>query len=156
MSTNDLFTRLENWLSSLTFPKEEPLVNAAFRNFHAVLRDLLMVFEAEQPHAVTDHWLRVEKPRQPRTLAEEQRFVGFVGLVTDLTLELTRAGNYISTVGRERIDSQFGLDDAAFTVTFMGERHYRPEYRTSEMSLLYPGLNQFMTARSTREHHHRG
>lgn len=80
-------------------------------------------------------------------------------MIADLTLELTRAANYVCDRTRECLLPSFRLEAGSLLVQtgfFMepASCQARPEYRVAERILApYSGLEAFKEARSTRDVH---
>lgn len=93
-----------------------------------------------------------------RTRAERQ-FDFQVDLVFDLTLELTRAANYVCDRVRESLDPDFRMAEGllvAMSGPYMALnwKKYRVTYRGQERTEFpYPGLPQFMVIRKDRDYH---
>lgn len=155
--------RLSAWLFSRVWPGRYPRLERAFTNFRIVLRDFLNVFA---DHAETAGDIRTTKkfyqirewdPERYHRLAND--YEEHVALVEDLFLEVTRAGNHLCDVVREVLDRRFRRDEGVLIVTSgpcmdMSFKSHRVSYTVSEVSsssLPYPGLDEFLTARTSRD-----
>jgi HNH endonuclease len=160
--SNDLET-LTDWLFNRIWPSRYPDVETSLMNFRAVLSDLLSVFLA---HAEKqgDQWQTVKFYKEEGEWLPQQEYARRVhryefhcDLVTDLTLELTRAANYVCDTVRFHLDPEFRFKEGVLTVQMgpFGDfryRTYRPEYRASERTASpYPGLKEFRKIRHTRD-----
>ena len=82
-----------------------------------------------------------------------------VGLVMDLTLELTRAANYVCDHARQSISPSFRLDEGKVSAksgpNSVGTiSTYAVEYHGDErVEIPYPGLEAFVEARKSRDVH---
>jgi hypothetical protein len=151
------------WLLERYWPNRDIRLEQAFSNFRLVWQDLQIVF---LKHAIPfDKFLRTERfykgytkePQRDRILRE---YKFHVALVEDLALELTRAANLICDRVRESLDANFRIHESALVTRSgyydsFGQMIHRVEYRGAERDLLqpYPGLEQFMEQRSTRDYH---
>jgi hypothetical protein len=153
---------LADWLFSRVWPGRYLDVESSLSNFQTVLRDLLSVF-LEHAEKQGNQWQTIKFYQSDEWLPDEEynrrllRYDFHCDLVTDLTLELTRAANYICDKVRLHLDPEFRLTEGVLTVQ-MGPfqdfrwRTYRPEYRTLERTESpYPGLKEFKKIRQTRD-----
>ncbi|MFT5183269.1 MAG: hypothetical protein ACI84C_000395 [Flavobacteriales bacterium] len=86
-------------------------------------------------------------PNHPDFVIESYYF--HVRLVADLALELTRAGNYIIEQVRAQIAANYRSNEGALLINW--ELPSQTSYKTVEKDRLYPGLEEFMTMRSSRD-----
>lgn len=156
-----------SWIFSRIWPGRYPELEKAFHNFRRVLNDLLSVFErhierneyrgVENPTLWTDKFYRrgYGNPELERRLSDDYSF--HVGLVQDLTLELTRAANYVCDKVREHLEPSFRLKEGVLLVireNSLKEYQYRVEYQKQERSPMpYPGLPKFSEIRIERDFH---
>lgn len=156
--TMDQITELGVWLLSIIWPGSLPDLERAFRNFHNVLRDFINVFneDADWPHpnglmvtALTNRPAGVVLPERDRKRERDH-----ADLVVDLSLELTRAANYVCGQVRKFVDARFRLSDGALLMVFSqsgGPDLIRPEYSDEDAENLYPGLSEFRSQRFSRD-----
>lgn len=167
------FQVLREWILSRVWPCRYPELEAAFTNFSAVLGDLVDVFLQYADHEGDRLWTRKiyreAYQRADLTYAERERestqllakYEYHTDLIADLTLELTRAANYICDYIRIRVDPTYRLREGVLLVTSgmdisLRTSTYRPEYRGDErIPIPYPGLVRFEHGvRSTRDFHY--
>lgn len=159
---SDSLDMLRRWLLGRVWPARYPELEDAFENFRRVLEDLQSLFEkhAELNGEIlrTERFYRIRewnKPLYDKLLAEYEYHVW---LVEDLTLELTRAANYICDKVRSHVDPSFRLEEGLLLCDSgphspRGEFHiHRPQYRSAERtSFPYPGLERFKEVRFERD-----
>jgi hypothetical protein len=152
-----------SWLLSRVWPGRHLDLEGGLANFRFVIQDLCQVFgrhakrrndglwETEKFYKL-DHW----DPSLYSELSDD--FDEHVDLVQDLTLEMTRAANYVCDLVRKHLVPAFRMREGVLLVqggpymdlTF---KSYRVEYgRDERISRPYPGLGPFMTARFGRDH----
>jgi hypothetical protein len=155
---------LRNWIFTRVWPQRIKDMEDAFENFREVLQDLQLMFE-ENSKELNEDTLHTEKfyqidrwdPELYQYLAKKYDF--YVGLISDLMLELTRAANYICDTVRRHLDSSFRLAEGVLVVDgglYMDLKYYtfRAEYRNEERTAKpYPGLEKFKKERASRDHH---
>ncbi|MDB5292195.1 MAG: hypothetical protein JWL69_3436 [Phycisphaerales bacterium] len=154
---------LQDWLFNRVWPDHFPSLRTAFENFRRVLSDLHQVFL----DGVDDHdrdrlytAKRYHRARTDEDRARAERMFSFqVDLVFDLTLELTRAANYVCDRVRELLDPNFRMLEGVVIATsgpymiFNWKKH-RAEYRDGERTEMpYAGLREFMVVRKDRDYH---
>ena len=169
------FQRLREWILSRVWPRRFPELEAAFSNFSAVMGDLLEVLtrDVEQHGGGSRLWMRKfyrdayrrmglsfgEREKESFRLLAEYEYQ--TDLIADLTLELTRAANYICDFVRRFIDPVYRLKEGVLLVTSgmdisLRTRTYRAEYIGDDRTLMpYPGLREFETkVRAERDFHY--
>jgi hypothetical protein len=157
-------TELRNWIFARVWPQRIPELEQAFTNFRGVLQDLQLTFD-KYSKELNDDTLYTEKfykirewnPALYNYLGDKYEF--YVELVEDLTLELTRAANYICDLVWRHLDPCFRLSEGVLIVEsglYMDLTYHslRAEYRKEERTKApYPGLAKFKEVRATRDHH---
>lgn len=156
--------RLVDYLHTRVYPSRHSEVRRALENFMRVLNDFRRVFHQHSERFGTDYitskfyrdsgrgFDNVEDSRMVR------EFYFQVDLVQDLALELTRAGNYVCETVRRHLLRSYRLVEGLLVVEsgphedFSYHRH-RPQYSDNEEANLYPGLEQFLETRTTRDLH---
>ena len=155
------------WILSRIWPGQHPQLEASFRNFMVVARDLVNVFGTYAVQVSDDLW-RTEKfyklkewdPEGYRVKSEE--YDAHVDLVQDLTLELTRAANLLCDRVREVLFARFRIRQGALLIQSGPHRGLsvvtsRVEYQTDERTAMpYPGLKEFKSVRLNRDSHFGG
>ena len=163
IDTYEELRALIGYIASRVWFKKYPALEYALINFKNVLNDLLLIFDkySETTGKVystkkiyQDAW---DEPEKEDRLLKKYQY--HVDLVEDLTLELTRAANYIFDKVREFIFHAFRMKEGVLMVQsgphidFTWKTH-RPEYKLEErIDFPYPGLREFMTIRADRLHH---
>ena len=155
---------LRQWLFTRVWPdRHQPLVDA-LENFRKVLSDLVVFFrdvgeesgpmwQVEKLHKRLDRW----DPEAYQRLADQGEFN--VDVVEDLALELTRAANLVCDQVRRTLLPGFRLQEGLVVVTagpFMDLMYktYRTRYASGTAPAgAYPGLEQFLVDRETRDIH---
>lgn len=154
--------KLIDYILSRVWPHRYPGLESSFFNFKNVMNDLLKVFDEHAENVGENEiWTRKfykipewDTDKYDRLL-EKYRY--HVNLVTDLTLELTRAANYMFDSIREHLLANFRLEEGVLLVIigpFMDFtwRTHRVEYRGEERTEFpYPGLKEFMKIRDDRD-----
>ncbi|WP_333887300.1 HNH endonuclease [Sphingobacterium siyangense] len=134
----------------------------AFVNFKNVLNDLLNVFD-EYSEPWGNDALQTKKfykisdwnPNLYDKLLDDYTY--HVHLITDLTLELARAGNLLFETVRKHLFPGFRVHEGVLIVEIgpfmdLSWKTLRPEYRLEEKQKHpYPGLRKFMEIRSQRD-----
>ena len=156
--------RLVDYLYSRVYPSRHSEVCRALENFMVVLNDFRRVFhQHSEPFGkdyITSKFYRI--PGRYLDDAEYSRvgreFDFHVDLVQDLALELTRAGNYVCETVRRHLLRSYRLVEGLLVVESgphedLGYRRHRPQYRDTEKGNLYPGFEQFLETRTTRDLH---
>lgn len=164
--TAELDTKLSEaskWLLSRTWPRRYPNLESAFENFRLVLDDFQTVFRrhAERIAAAEEIWkvprfykIRVWDPKRYNRLLRQYGY--HLQMIVDLTLELTRAANYVCDKAREYIVPWFRLKEGALVaepgLCLSASGRTSPQYRDKERaSIPYPGLRTFEINRRTRD-----
>lgn len=156
---------LRTWLFNRIWPDHFPEIHRAMENFRRVLNDLMLVFQEHCKE--TGDLLSTTKfyhNAKPGTDAERRAFKQFefhVALVQDLTLELTRAANFVCDAVRQSLDPSFRLREGVLTVEsgpYMvgGWKRHRVAYHGIERTATpfpYPGLDTFKVIRKDRDYH---
>jgi hypothetical protein len=148
------------WLFGRIWPGRYSELEAAFDNFNSVLSDLLMTFKSRMEERGerlwTEKWYhRAVGMEHHDRLAREFDF--HVDLVEDLTLELTRAANYVCDRVRESFDPSFRMEEGLLLAKsgpyeIDDWEFHRVEYRGAERILHpYPGLERFKAERERRD-----
>lgn len=152
---------LRSWLLARVWSGRYLELEAAFLSFRLVLRDLCELFGK---HAVKhgDVWwtrklYQIDEwnPELHERLAKQ--FDDHVDLVEDLSLELTRAANYLCDQVRKCLFRSYRLKEGVVLIQGgpfmnMSFRTYRPEYRGAERTATpYPGLEAFRKLRVSRD-----
>ncbi|WP_243286226.1 HNH endonuclease [Geothrix terrae] len=153
---------LTGWLLSRVWPQRNIRLEESFSNFRLVLQDLMLVFN-EHAELRGGHLWQTSKfyreVRDDRELYDElsKEFDFHVDLVQDLTLELTRAVNYVCDMVREYLMPSYRIKEGvALTMggpyMDMTYKTYRVEYRGAErIARPYPGLDKFIQVRFSRD-----
>lgn len=158
----DTLEEVRPWILSRVWPGRYKRIEAALTNFRHVAQDLSNTFGEHAVRRSDDTW-QTEKfykidewnPERYRRLADN--FDEHVGLVEDLTLELTRAANYVCDMVRLEFLPSYRLKEGVLLVQAgpymdLTYKTYRVEYRTDERSdLPYPGLEKFTEVRFKRD-----
>jgi len=162
----EVFRTLEElgrWILSRVWPPGFERLRGAFDNFKAVLEDLLYVFARHMAEKNGIYWTerfyRIPEYDPKHYEALSKQFDMHVGLVSDLTLELTRAVNWICAEVRATIDRSYRLKEGMLLVDSGPYRGlnfitHRVEYRPQDFegrSLPYAGLDDFATTRFRRD-----
>jgi hypothetical protein len=154
---------IRTWILSRVWPRRYEKLEAAFTNFRLVAQDLASVFDEHAEKSVrADSWRTVKfyqidewNPELHRKLSRD--YEAHVGLIEDLTLELTRAASYICDMVRESLMRGYRIKEGVLLVqagpySDFSWRTYRVEYRGPERTLTpYPGLKGFRDARYSRD-----
>jgi hypothetical protein len=159
--TDEQLEDLRKWLFNRIWPKRLLELESAFENFRRVLGDLQEKFREYADNHSGRLWTRkfYQINRWDPELYERlsNQFDFHVDLVEDLTLELSRAGNYVCDRIRQTLDPNFRMEQGALVVesgpgTDFRHHTYRPEYVGGERVLMpYPGLQEFQEARFARD-----
>lgn len=157
---------LRTWLFARVWPRRYPQLEAAFENFRLVLGDLVKAIHEFGEEVGVDHdkmvWVEkiYKKPQQyngGRYHALLEEFEFRVGIVEDLTLELTRAANMVCSLVRQDLLPSFRLEQGLVVLTagpFMGFTYktYKPQYASeADPANAYPGWIQFLIDREQRD-----
>ncbi len=147
------------WLFGRVWPGRYPELEAAFENFNLVLSDLLMTFQSHiedrGERLRTEKFYRHARDRETEDILSRE-FDFHVDLVEDLTLELTRAANFVCDRVRDYLDPTFRMEEGIVLTQsgpyLDGWRYHRVQYRGAERTLQpYPGLEKFKIERGTRD-----
>ncbi|MGH7243785.1 MAG: HNH endonuclease [Phycisphaerales bacterium] len=156
---------LRAWLFNRIWPDHFPEIRHAMENFLLVLSDLMREFNEHSEE--TGDLLSTRKfyrNAEPGTNAERRalrQYEFHVALVQDLTLELTRAANFICDAFRHSLDTSYRLKEGVLTVEsgpymdLSWKRHrvaYHGDQRTAT-PFPYPGLDIFKVVRKDRDYH---
>lgn len=159
----DRLRQLITYILSRVWFGRYPELENSINNFNNVLNDLLKVFDhhAEKVGDGTEYWTRkfYKIDRWDEELYNKllKKYMFHIKLIDDLTLELTRAANYIFDKVRQDLVSGFRINEGVLLVEAGPFRDfswlaYRAEYRKEETTNSpYPGLREFMTIRSSRD-----
>ena len=148
------------WLFGRVWPERYPELESSFENFRWVLSDLLQTFsthaEERGDQLLTRKFYQIDEwdPESYNNLSRKFNF--HVDLVEDLTLELTRAANYVCDHVREFLDPTFRVKEGLVLIRsgpyLDGWHVHRVQYRGEErVSVPYPGLIRFKVERKTRD-----
>lgn len=159
----DQLNELLRYIVSRIWFNRYPDLESSIHNFKNVLNDLLQIFAKDYEAKFDGKRLWVRKfyklERWDEELCDEmyREYEYHVDLITDLTLELTRATNYIFDKVREYLLPNFRIEEGVLLITigpFYGfsYKSYRTEYRQLErVAMPYPGLKKFMEIRESRD-----
>ncbi|MBI1267341.1 MAG: hypothetical protein GC193_07920 [Cryomorphaceae bacterium] len=164
--------KVPTYVVSRFWPGRYQELETAILNLKNVLNDLIKVFykhvendslsESENPEFETivftrkfyqiDEW----NPERYDELLEEFNY--HAELVVDLTLELTRATNFVIEKTRKYLTPKYREEQGKLLVTAgpfmdMSWQTFKVEYKKEEKEheLPYPGLKEFMTERAKRD-----
>lgn len=150
------------WLLSRVWPGRYKQLEAALTNFRHVAQDLTNAFSEHAAKRSDEYWetekfyaIREWNPDLYSTLMA--RFDHHVGLVEDLTLELTRAANFVCDMVRLELFPSYRLREGVLLIQSgptlnLSYVTYRVEYRAHERGEHpYPGLADFAELRFTRD-----
>ncbi len=154
---------LRDWLLTRVWPEYFPELRAAFENFRRVLCDLQEVFREHTTEGGNRLFTREvdyeEEERDENSERLERQCEFHVDLVFDLTVELTRAANYVCDKVREHLDPTFRMTEGVLLAEsgpYMDGtyRKHRVAYHGDERTEIpYPGLEEFKVCRKTRDRH---
>jgi len=148
---------LREWLFRRTWPKTLLDLEQAFENLRRILDDLAMVAEIGLEERSGRRMLVPEyKKRWVEDYDEHAaQFDWTVGLIHDITMELTRGANLVCDRVRLRIDPLYRAEEGDLIVERMGNglhsNRIRPAYAAIDLGVLYPGLDQFLVLRASRD-----
>jgi hypothetical protein len=158
---------LNSYLFARIWSKRQPDLEYAFKNFRIILNDLIKVFdkykettgEDDDVTLVTREIYKTERYLSDADYQEaSERFDFQVDLVQDLTLELTRAANYLCDQIRIFLIPSFRIEEGALLIEYGPNTNLewitvRAEYKdNNKETTKYPGLREFMVKRSGRGH----
>lgn len=154
---------LVNYILARVWYNRYPFLEKALINLRFVINDLQMVFDkySEEIREGEELWTRkfykIDNWDEELYDKLSIKHTYHVDLVIDLTLELTRALNYLFDKVREYIFPSFRIDKGVLLVEkgpFMDLtwKTYRVEYKSDERKEFpYPGLKEFMEIRENRD-----
>jgi len=148
---------LHKWLTSRAWPGRYAELESSFENFRRVLDDFTGTFCFYGEEVNGEQWkitYRVIPGWNPSLYWYlDRKFHFAANLVQDLTLELTRAANYMCDTVRATVLPTYRIKEGKSTV----EKHGKvvcPEYRNDERNQHpYPGLEKFKAGRVNRDDH---
>lgn len=153
--------RLRTWLLSRVWPGRYPELETALNQFRMVLGDLLNVFDRHAIDRGSDFWTekfykhgRYDPKEYDRRVRD---YENHVGLVEDLAIELTRAGNLACDRVREYLMPSYRLQEGVLMIERGPDLNFqmhvsRPEYRGPERNgNTYESLSHFVVARTSRD-----
>lgn len=153
---------LREWLFSRVWLNKFVELENSFENFRLVLNDLYDIFSE---HCIVrggmysiEKFYKIDRWDEDlySKLLNEYNF--HVDLVQDLTLELTRAANYICDNVRKSIKPDFRLEEGKLLATYGPCRDFSfkticPEYKGEQRILQpYPGIEKFKLIRTDRDY----
>jgi hypothetical protein len=151
---------LQTWLFTRVWPMRLEVLEHSFENFGRVLADLLGQF---RKHAIiwgetliTNKFYQSNEWNQERYEKLAREYDHHVGMVQDLTIELTRAANLVCDRIRETLSHGFrrteGIVLARQGMDTSGHvKQLKMEYEAGEREgIPYPGVEDFVHARTTR------
>jgi hypothetical protein len=158
------YIELCSWIAARVWPGKIQPLEDAIQNFGRVAVDFIFTFDRHsEAHGEMYCTEKFYKQLPARQWDERQkaiaRFQFHVGLVEDLTVELTRAANLVCQRVRETIDADFRRDEGHLMIETgmyedMSYRRHVVRYRKSELKRSpYPGIARFMKARNKRDFH---
>ncbi|MBU3196532.1 SIR2 family protein [Clostridium algidicarnis] len=160
----EMLTNLEElreWLFSRVWPNKFGELQNSFENFKLVLNDLYNTFYEHCKKSgemyFTEKFYKIDRWDEKVYYELSNEFEFHVDLMQDLTLELTRAANYICDNIRKYIKPDFRLEEGKLLVTYgpcmdFTFRTICPEYIGEERILKpYPGLEKFKVIRVNRD-----
>jgi hypothetical protein len=157
--TMEQLTGLGVWLIAIIWPGTLPELEQALRNFHRVLTDFIELFNEEADAIGKNGWALTAIPSRPGVVVpyrDREREQRHADVILDLAFELTRAANYVCAMVRSCVDPRFRLVEGALLMSINhhgDEAFVRPEYSPEEASELYPGVDEFLTLRFSRDFH---
>ncbi len=152
---------VKTWLFSRVMPNTYVELENAFNNFMLVLQDLINIF---YKHAIevkgyykTEKIYKIDRwdPELYNKLYKEYMF--HVDLVMDLTVELTRAANYLCDQVRRYLISDFRLKEGLILITSgpyidLAFKTHRVNYIGDQRNgIPYKGLDWFKKERRNRD-----
>lgn len=151
-----------DWILSRIWPKRHLELENSFQTFRFILQDFLNTFhEHTEPYGenmlATRKFYQIPEwnPERYEKLSKLHDY--HVDLVQDLTVELTRALNYICDKVRDSIFPTFRLKEGVNLIETgpnmdLGYKILRVEYRGEERTENpYPGLKEFKQIREKRD-----
>lgn len=153
--------KLNNYILGRVWPGRYPELENGFSNFRFVLNDFLNVFmkyaekygDDENAMYWTEKFYHIPEYNPDLYNKLSNKFDFHVKLVSDLMLELTRAGNLLCANVRKYISSSFKIKEGVLLVVSGPNMDFswdtiRVEYKKEQM---YPGLVKFMKIRVERD-----
>ena len=156
--------KLREWIFSRIWPSRYPELEHAFENFRRILQDFQNEFHKHSEKApdiyYTKKFYQIEEWNDEKYERLRKMYEFHVDLIMDLTLELTRAANYICDKVRQYIDYNFRLNEGIILVESgpyidkgISWRQHKAIYRDGERTdIPYPGINEFKNIRSKRDY----
>lgn len=153
---------LRRWLLSRVWPNRYQQLEDSFLNFRMVLNDLCQLFSEYAEEIGPDNSMLTTHKTYHDVLDPEEsdrvwRIWEFhVALVQDLTVELTRAGNFVCQRVRESVSPRFRIDEGQLLFTY-GPNMYLDfqtvlvTYGNEAPNIPYPGIEEFKRVRETRD-----
>ena len=154
---------LLKYIISRVWYNRYPDLEKSLLNFKNILDDLLNVFdkyrenERDDEEIWTRRFYKIDEWNPEKYELLYNKYMYHVKLVQDITLELTRAANYVFDKVRENLFPSFRINEGVLLVEIgpfadLSWHTYRVEYRNEEkIEMPYPGLKKFMDIRSTRD-----
>lgn len=151
---------LIEYIISRVWYNRYPELEESLYNFKNVLNDLLNIFDeySEGSSSNEQMWTRkfyhIDEWNPERYDELHEKYMFHVMLVQDLTLELTRAANYVFDRVRDNLFPSFRIKEGVLLVevgpfTDLSWRTHRVEYRGDQRTKKpYPGLKTFMEIRN--------
>jgi len=128
-------------------------IDRAIINFRKILQDLLKVFDMHCSSVglryTTDKFYRINEWNQEKYNMLLDEFKYHCTLLSDLIIELTRAGNYLFEQIRKIILPAFRFEKGELLITIINTR----KVSYAKKDKLYNGLKSFMEDRETRDFH---
>lgn len=160
----DKLQELIDYIISRVWYKRYPELENALLNFKNVLNDLLNVFDKyaetntrNEEQICTRKFYKIDSWDNELYHSLLSKYMYHVNLVIDLTVELTRAINYLFDKVRLQLLPSFRIKEGVLLIEIgpfmdMSWRKYRVEYKQEErIDIPYPGLRKFMEMRSNRD-----
>lgn len=111
---------LRTWLFNRIWPDYFPEIRHAMENFRLVLGDVMRVFNDHSEETgdllSTRKFYRNAEPGTKEEKRAHRQFEFHVALVEDLTLELTRAANFVCDAVRQSLDPSYRLKEGVLIV----------------------------------------
>lgn len=155
---------LRDWLISRIWPGRYPTLETAFHNFHRVLQDFQETLRSRledrsaREMLFTRKFYQIEDWDPPLYARLSAQYDFHVDLVSDLMVELTRAGNLVCDEVRRHISHSYRLVEGNLVVMRGPDMNlqwvqFAPRYSPEEAAkdLPYPGLEQFYDERGARD-----
>ncbi|MER7992571.1 hypothetical protein ACGF5H_29680 [Micromonospora chalcea] len=159
------FKAVPPWILSRVWPQGHPRLRAVISQMALVLNDFLNVFSRYAKRMYDDsptmETVRFYQSGEWIDNYHElvRRYEYHVDLVQDLTLELTRYGNWIADLVRDEFDPSFRVDQGALLVMrgpnqYLQFETFRTEFSEEERSSgrPYRSLEDFKRVRFTRDY----